>query len=77
MNKFWFLNAFLALVFSLNVNGQKYLLQGVVRDSVTNKTLENVVTEVKLVGGTDNTILYELSDIRGRFEISLPAGRYL
>jgi len=38
MNKFWFLNAFLALVFSINANGQKYLLQGIVRDSLSNNT---------------------------------------
>ncbi|HOU03080.1 MAG TPA: TonB-dependent receptor [Bacteroidales bacterium] len=77
MNRFWFLNAFFALVFSLNSFGQKYLLQGVVRDSVNNKTIESVVAQVMPVGVTNTAMLNEVSDVRGRFAFSLPAGRYL
>jgi hemoglobin/transferrin/lactoferrin receptor protein len=77
MNKFWFLTAFCALVFSLSSYSQKFFLRGVVRDSVNNKTIENVVAEVQVAGGTDNAIFNEVSDIKGRFGISLPAGKYL
>ena len=77
MNRFWFLNAFFALVFSLNSYAQTYHIQGVVRDSASNKNLESVVAEVKPLSGTDKGILNEVSDVRGRFAISLPAGRYL
>lgn len=71
------MNAFFALVFSLNSYGQKYLLQGIVRDSLSNNTLEHVVAEVTIPGGRSKVILAEVSDVRGRFAISLPAGKYL
>jgi hemoglobin/transferrin/lactoferrin receptor protein len=77
MNRFWFLNTFLVLFFSLSTYGQKFILQGTVRDSVNSKTIESVVAEVIPVGGTDKVILNEVSDIRGRFAISLQPGKYL
>lgn len=76
MNKFWFLTAFFALFFSLNSFGQKYLLQGTVRDSLNNKTIGDVVVEVANSGGTDKVTHTEVSDVRGRFVMSLPAGKY-
>jgi hemoglobin/transferrin/lactoferrin receptor protein len=76
MNRFWLLIAFFAL-FSLKSYGQKYLFQGVVSDSLTNNPLENVVVEVKTLGGMGKTILTEVSDDRGRFLFSLPGGKYL
>jgi len=77
MKKNWCFTAFFALLFSLNSFGQKYLLQGVVRDSVNSRAVEDVVAEVTSAASENKTHFTAISDIRGRFSISLPAGRYI
>lgn len=77
MNRNWFVTAFIALFFSLNSFGQKYNLQGIVRDSVNNKTLEGVVAEVIAYGKADKVNPVGITDVRGRFNLSLPEGKYL
>ncbi|HNP92202.1 TonB-dependent receptor, partial [Macellibacteroides fermentans] len=76
MNRKSLFAAFLALFFSLSLSGQRYSLQVVVRDSVTNKTLEGVVAEISATSSADKAVLTEVSDVRGRFFFSLPAGNY-
>lgn len=76
MNKFWFLTAFYTLFISLILQGQEFTFQGIVRDSTTNKVLEDVVAEVITTGGKDKITRIGVSDVRGRFEFSLPAGNY-
>jgi len=44
MNRFWLLTAICAVVFSLSSDGQVFRFQGTVRDSVSKKTIENVIT---------------------------------
>lgn len=77
MKRNWIFTAFFALLFSLNSFGQKYVLQGIVRDSVNNKTLEGVVAEAATPGTENKVNPAGITDVRGRFAISLPAGRYL
>jgi len=77
MKRNWIFTAFFALLFSLNSFGQKYVLQGIVRDSVNNKTLEGVVAEAATPGTEYKVNPVGITDVRGRFAISLPAGRYL
>ncbi|NMC37575.1 MAG: TonB-dependent receptor [Bacteroidales bacterium] len=77
MNRFWLLTAFFTLLFSLSSFGQKFTFQGIVRDSLTNKALEDVVAEVTTTGGKDKITHAGVSDVRGRFVFSLPAGNYL
>lgn len=69
--------AFFALFISIGVFGQEYIFQGTVRDSLNNKTIEGVVAEVVVPGGTKKVTFPGVSDVRGRFVISLPAGTYL
>ncbi len=76
MNRFWLLTAFFTLFFSLSSYGQKFTFQGIVRDSLTNKVVEDVVAEVTTAGGNDKITHTEVTDVRGRFEFSLPAGNY-
>ena len=76
MNRKWLFTAFLAVFFSLSSFGQKYSLQVVVRDSVTGKTIEDVVAEITTHGSADKAVHTEVSDVRGRFFFSLPAGNY-
>lgn len=76
MNRLWLLTAAFAVFFSLNSYGQKFLFQGTVRDSASQKALENVVAEIISLNGTGNVVNTAVSDIRGRFTISIPAGNY-
>lgn len=76
MNRNVFLTALIALFFSLNSFGQNYQLQVVVRDSASNKTMEDVVAEVISPGETSKSLHAGVSDVRGRIFFSLPAGNY-
>ncbi len=76
MRKFLFLIVF-ALFISISSSGQKFQFNGVVRDSVNKGTLENVVAVATTVDNTEGTTLTGVTDVRGRFEFSLPAGEYL
>ena len=69
--------AFIALFISLSSFGQKYVLRGIVRDSVNNTSLEGVVAMATSPGTAEKAFAAGISDVRGRFELSLPAGRYL
>jgi hemoglobin/transferrin/lactoferrin receptor protein len=76
MNRFWFLAAFCAVFCSFSSYGQNYRFQGTIRDSVSNKTLENVVAELQPANGNIRVPVTDVSDIRGRFSVSVPAGTY-
>lgn len=77
MNRLRGFCALFALFISVGVSGQEYLFQGTVRDSLSNKTIEGVVAVVTASGGIKNSYFPGVSDVRGRFVISLPAGTYL
>lgn len=68
--------AFIVLFFSLSSFGQNHELQVVVRDSLSNKTLEGVVAEITSPGEINKALHAEVSDVRGRIFFSLPAGNY-
>ena len=44
MNRSWLLTSICIIFFSLNANGQAFRFQGTVRDSVSQKTIEKVIT---------------------------------
>jgi hemoglobin/transferrin/lactoferrin receptor protein len=71
MKRSFFLTIFLSLFFSFSISAQSYMLEGNVRDSVSGKTIENVVVEV--VTSTGKTIT-SLSDVNGNFSAEVPAG---
>lgn len=77
MKRNWIFTAFFTLFFSLNSFGQKYVFHGIVRDSVNNTALEGAVAVAVSPGTAEKAYPAGISDIRGRFELSLPAGRYL
>lgn len=77
MNRNWILTSLFALFFPLTSFGQKFLLQGTVRDSVNSRSLEGVVAEVTASGPAYSKVYtVGITDVRGRFDISLPSGRY-
>ncbi|MCE5346694.1 MAG: TonB-dependent receptor [Bacteroidales bacterium] len=76
MNEFRFLTALCAVMFSINSYGQVFRFQGTVRDSADHKTIENVVVEVITMNTTDKGSFTAVTDIKGRFNIALPAGNY-
>jgi hemoglobin/transferrin/lactoferrin receptor protein len=76
MNRHWLLAAICAVLFSFDTYGQNFLFQGTVRDSANQKTLEDVVAEIVTLNGTEKVVRVAVTDIRGRFSVSIPAGRY-
>lgn len=66
----------MVLFLSASSLGQEYMFRGVVRDSLNNSPLEGVAAMVIPAGKTGKTNLAGVSDVRGRFSISVPAGRY-
>ncbi|MDA3822769.1 MAG: TonB-dependent receptor, partial [Bacteroidales bacterium] len=76
MNKFWLLNALAALLFSFNTYGQTFLFQGTVRESATNKTIENVVADLVPVNSQSTSSYTTVTNVRGMFSIECPAGTY-
>ncbi len=66
------LTAILVLVgISVLSHGQTYRIEGTVRDSATQKTIENVVITA-VSGSSYNTV----SNVRGEFSLTLPVGNY-
>ncbi|MGE0076307.1 MAG: TonB-dependent receptor [Bacteroidales bacterium] len=72
MNRSWFLTAACAVGFSLFSYGQTYRLQGTVKDSSTQKTIENVVIEAKSNSSDFNAV----TNTKGEYSINLPTGNY-
>lgn len=65
------------LFFSSYTYGQTFRLQGTVRESVGNKTIENVAVNIIPVKAADKRSITTVSDARGNFTIECPAGTYL
>lgn len=76
MKRFLFLSVFFALFFQISSYGQEYSFNGVVRDSVNESTLESVVAVVTATDGGQGATYTDVTDVRGRFMFSLPAGSY-
>lgn len=76
MKKFWLLNAICAFVFSFNTYGQSYFFQGTVRESVSNKTIENVVAIILPENKSEKAAITTVTDVRGNFTVECPAGIY-
>ncbi|HPD95129.1 MAG TPA: TonB-dependent receptor [Tenuifilaceae bacterium] len=76
MNKSWFLAVVCTVGFSLFSYGQTFRLQGVVRDSSTQKTIENVVVEAIANGSASNSTFNAVSNTKGEYSLSLPSGNY-
>ncbi len=76
MNKFSFFTALSLFFCFLNTHGQSFRFQGTVRDSLTGENLENVVVEITGEDPGSQRLYSSYTDIRGRFMLSLPAGRY-
>jgi hemoglobin/transferrin/lactoferrin receptor protein len=77
MNKLGILSAFCAVFLSLNSLGQNFNIQGTIRDSVSLKTIENVVVEVISKAEPLSVIRSAATDTRGRFFLSIPGGDYI
>lgn len=76
MNRIFLLAAICAVVFSVNSFGQNFRIEGTVHDSVTLKSVENVIAEAYTADEGNGQNFTAVSDVRGRFALSLPAGKY-
>ncbi len=77
MKRLLFSIVLFAWFFQVSSYGQKFQFHGIVRDSVSESTLESVVAVVTARDGSQNPFFTEVTDVRGRFVFSLPAGNYL
>ena len=68
--------ALLAIVFSLNTMSQEFRVTGIVRDSITKKTIENVAIEVTPLASNSSKNFSTVTSSRGAYSLNLPAGGY-
>lgn len=77
MNRLGLFTLICTLLFSSHTYGQTFRLQGTVRESVGNKTIENVIANIIPVKTEDKRSITTVSDARGNFTLECPAGTYL
>ncbi len=76
MNK-TFITLSLALLFSFEIYGQLFNINGTIKDSATLKTIENVIAEARTLNSQSDEISDAITDSKGHFSISLPKGVYI
>jgi hemoglobin/transferrin/lactoferrin receptor protein len=76
MNRFWLLIFVSIVAFSFNSKGQNFHLQGVVFDSLSHKTLEDVLVEVTSLESENKGHYVVVTDIKGGFSLNIPSGYY-
>ncbi len=77
MNRLGLFTLICTLFFSSLTYGQTFRLQGTVRESVGNKTIDNVIANIIPVKTTDKRSITTVTDARGNFILECPAGSYL
>jgi hemoglobin/transferrin/lactoferrin receptor protein len=75
MNKINFLIALSAMFISLGTYGQNFHIQGTVRDSLTQKTLESVVVDARSINASQSNQA-AITNVNGNYSLKIPSGTY-